>query len=474
MRLAWIATMTAQKVTPICGTTEKQAQRIIANATAAGLHMGLSQAELGKMIQSDIRTQGGALARARARVIARTESHAASNAAQQQAAVATGLPMLKEWVAANQPDRTRQDHQDADGQTVELHMPFIVGGEELMQPGDPNGSAENVINCFSGDTLLSCDSIKSSIKSTYSGEIITIETASGYKLTGTPNHPVMTSSGFIRLDQVDHFTDLLCCPLSVNLTGAFNVVNIPSTFEQVHDALSVVGMRMRVGTVGVNLYGRSPDGNVDIVGAAGLLRDDGKTELFKLANKKRFHIARLGKRSLFSNGLQYGRAGMKLWRLFSDRLMRSLDLCRSLFVSHLRPFKFFSLRAASNVNIGFNQISANDVARNAERFGNFQLRHAGQVLINNNASRQSYSGVSDRGAHGFKLSENKGFADAELFRNFSHVKSGFIHSDNVARIDRKFVHNHPVYTIETNEGIYNAGGIIARNCRCASVFVVQD
>ena len=80
-------------------------------------------------------------------MIAPTESHAASNAAQQQAAVATGLPMLKEWVAANQPDRTRQDHQEADGQTVELHMPFIVGGEELMQPGDPTGSAENVINC---------------------------------------------------------------------------------------------------------------------------------------------------------------------------------------------------------------------------------------------------------------------------------------------------------------------------------------
>lgn len=147
MREEWIATMTALKVTPIGGTTEKQAQRIIANATAAGLQMGLAQAELGEMIRSDIRTQGGTLARARARVIARTESHAASNAAQQQAAVATGLPMLKEWVAANQPDRTRQDHQDADGQTVELHMPFIVGGEELMQPGDPTGSAEQVINC---------------------------------------------------------------------------------------------------------------------------------------------------------------------------------------------------------------------------------------------------------------------------------------------------------------------------------------
>jgi hypothetical protein len=26
-------------------------------------------------------------------------------------------------------------------------MPFVVGGEELMYPRDPNGSAENTINC---------------------------------------------------------------------------------------------------------------------------------------------------------------------------------------------------------------------------------------------------------------------------------------------------------------------------------------
>ena len=54
--------------------------------------------------------------------------------------------MKREWVAA-QGERTREDHSAANGQIVSMNQPFIVGGEELMYPGDPNGSAENVINC---------------------------------------------------------------------------------------------------------------------------------------------------------------------------------------------------------------------------------------------------------------------------------------------------------------------------------------
>ena len=57
-----------------------------------------------------------------------------------------GLKVVKEWVATKD-SRTREWHNEADGQQVPLDEPFIVGDEELMYPGDPNGSAENVINC---------------------------------------------------------------------------------------------------------------------------------------------------------------------------------------------------------------------------------------------------------------------------------------------------------------------------------------
>jgi hypothetical protein len=41
----------------------------------------------------------------------------------------------------------RVSHLLANGQVVAPDQPFLVGGEELMYPRDPSGSAENTINC---------------------------------------------------------------------------------------------------------------------------------------------------------------------------------------------------------------------------------------------------------------------------------------------------------------------------------------
>ena len=53
----------------------------------------------------------------------------------------------KTWISQKLPE-TRDAHFMADGQTVNIDDPFIVDGEALMYPGDPNGSAKNVINCL--------------------------------------------------------------------------------------------------------------------------------------------------------------------------------------------------------------------------------------------------------------------------------------------------------------------------------------
>ena len=45
-------------------------------------------------------------------------------------------------------NRTREEHRLSPEQaTVPYDMPFMVGGEELDYPGDPKGSAWNIINC---------------------------------------------------------------------------------------------------------------------------------------------------------------------------------------------------------------------------------------------------------------------------------------------------------------------------------------
>lgn len=141
---AWIAQFAARKVTMILGTTEEQAERLLQQTIAASV--GLSEVEVARNIRQAFQEVGGSLSTTRSRTIARTETHAAANTAEMEAARATGLPMVKEWVSS-QSERTRDDHLDANGQTVGLNDPFIVGGEPLMYPGDTIGSAEQVINC---------------------------------------------------------------------------------------------------------------------------------------------------------------------------------------------------------------------------------------------------------------------------------------------------------------------------------------
>lgn len=86
----------------------------------------------------------------RARVIARTEVTRAMNAGVQGAGAemsrVTGRILNKTWHAHND-DRTRTDHRLVDGQTVPFHQMFQVGAWNMRFPGDPDGPADEVINC---------------------------------------------------------------------------------------------------------------------------------------------------------------------------------------------------------------------------------------------------------------------------------------------------------------------------------------
>lgn len=82
--------------------------------------------------------------------VARTEVIRVSNQASWQGANAASedhnLTIKKRWLATRD-GRTRDDHAGADGQIAEMNEAFDVGGEQLQYPGDPAGSAANVINC---------------------------------------------------------------------------------------------------------------------------------------------------------------------------------------------------------------------------------------------------------------------------------------------------------------------------------------
>ena len=142
----WIALNGSIAVTQIAFTTQSQAMAIINEMVAQAAIEGLGEREAAKLLLSTIREKGGVLSRARAQVISRTEPHNAAGSATHIAATESNIPMMKRWVSTG-GNRTREDHADVDPEPIPIDQPFIVGGEELMYAGDPNGSAANVCNC---------------------------------------------------------------------------------------------------------------------------------------------------------------------------------------------------------------------------------------------------------------------------------------------------------------------------------------
>lgn len=91
------------------------------------------------------------ITRYRATMIARTEIITASNAGTFNSALNLGVPLKRQWLATG-GKRTRDTHAMAHGQEIDLRGNYVVGGELLRFPGDPKGSADNIINCRCSET----------------------------------------------------------------------------------------------------------------------------------------------------------------------------------------------------------------------------------------------------------------------------------------------------------------------------------
>lgn len=141
----YIALYAANKITKIQDTTKTIISKIIQKAVAEGK----TNAEIAK----ELRRFGLIDSRFRAIRIARTETLSIYNYATDQVAKNTGIKFEREWHTTKDL-RTRRrkkgspfDHWVVDGQKRGQDEPFDVSGEALMFPGDPRGSAGNIVQC---------------------------------------------------------------------------------------------------------------------------------------------------------------------------------------------------------------------------------------------------------------------------------------------------------------------------------------
>ena len=129
----------SHKITKINLTT----QNMVARQLAKGIEAGEGLSELSARIQTRLGSN-----RARSLSIARTQTGGAVGTGRHTGFKAAGID-LKSWLTSRD-DNVRDSHRQAESRYaggISLDVPFEVGGEFLMYPGDPAGSAGEIANC---------------------------------------------------------------------------------------------------------------------------------------------------------------------------------------------------------------------------------------------------------------------------------------------------------------------------------------
>lgn len=142
----WIAQNTAIKVGSIGETTLDGIRAVIEQ----GIANGWTMVQIAKALEDAYE-----FSPQRAMVVARTETIAASNAGSYFGALQVaggGSEVLKHWLSA-QDDRVRETHVEADAAYTDKGIPlrdaFVVGGAELLFPGDTSlgAPAKETVQC---------------------------------------------------------------------------------------------------------------------------------------------------------------------------------------------------------------------------------------------------------------------------------------------------------------------------------------
>jgi SPP1 gp7 family putative phage head morphogenesis protein len=115
--------------------------RQIEESLQEGLLKGESMSKLADRVRGEFNEMG----KARATRIAMTETAAAYGTAREAAMVQAGV-QFKIWLTSGN-DNVRATHAAAQGQVRRVDEAFDVGGAQLQFPGDPDGPAEEIINC---------------------------------------------------------------------------------------------------------------------------------------------------------------------------------------------------------------------------------------------------------------------------------------------------------------------------------------
>jgi hypothetical protein len=415
----------------------------------------------------------------RAITIFRTEVNRVQNlaASERLKQASAQIPDLqKEWLHSH-VGIPRPGHLLLDGTAIGVDERFTLKGRDgevyhPMGPHDPALPPSESINCFIGESVVDARGVQKAFRSRYSGELVTIITARGHLLTGTPNHPILTSSGFVALGALQEGGDVLCCGLGqAMIVTDPDVAYVPTTLEEIFYASANPSLRQRVIGAPVDFYGDGAVGEVEIVPTNGFLKKTGEAALEKPACQSLFIGRALRERLLAGH------------RFLSELLFRGRTaasshvrrMCESLplFLTHPLHTERGGFTGIPDVDLTAEKNHADSSSRHIELTGEFLLRRAEAVTLHDGSLVKVGTGPQlRRNASLLEAIQDGVNRDLKSIGDGSTTLSGNVAPDKIIFLGRRQVQLAHVYTLQTVSGMYNNNGILCRNCKCQLLPVV--
>lgn len=225
------------------------------NRLVTGVKMGFVQGKTTRQIVKEVVGTGGLadISQRNAATVIRTAlNHVSTQARETTYKKNKDIVEKYEWVSTLD-SRTSTICRSRDGQKYEI-------GKGPLPPAHPN--------CLLGDTVVSTGSRVSNVfKRSYKGVIVYITTKSGRSLSITPNHQVMTSTGWVEAGKLNLGSKLVCGnDVAVALHHQEN--NVVAEFADLFSAAKVSVDSSAVTTSPTtpeDFHGDGSDGEVEIV-----------------------------------------------------------------------------------------------------------------------------------------------------------------------------------------------------------------
>jgi hypothetical protein len=313
---------------------------------------------------------------------------------------------------------------------------------EFPVPGFQSLHGENNCEhyCFTAENYADVRNIQKAYRSEYIGELCTLTTLGGQKITGTPNHPILTPNGFIPLKVLNNGDEILCCILGngVNI-GNPDINYIPTTVKEVFDSLSLNGCCLRRVGASEDFYGDGREnGEVNIILSKSELWNNLDTEFFEHRDKKNF-IGSLSRKSRLESNSFFNKLGI------GTKSVPQSDVGRT---SELASFGKSKVFHSQHRRIGASTFVDSIHSKNSND--------------NTSCTIETSCNTLDRFTE--LKPTNDFFAGQEMTSCTELSNRVFI--DKVATTERRHTDLIHVYTFQTVSGIYNINGIIASNCKC--------